>query len=282
MKSVRNLGKFSCKLDGDKNLPNLSFVLSNKVIPEIEKHSRDYTINYFAQLPRGFWDYKKNQVEFLEWLGPRLGFNELNNWYKVTSLNIRQNGGSNLLAKFGNSPSKLLSSVYPKHKWNLSRFETVPMGFWNKKSNQKEFMDCLGKQLGFVELEDWYQITQKVLCENGGAGLLAKYERSPSLLLRSVYEGHRWLLWRFKNVARGIWNQIEPSQRVELTLWLEKQLHIKEKDDWYRVSLIQIEAVISLELFEHYPLQKLLQEAYPNYQWDLSRLHCSKEKQLFK
>ena len=77
--------------------------------------------------------------------------------------------------KYGGSPSKLVMAVYDTHQWKQSRFNTQP-GYWNNKNNQRNFMDWLGNQLGFKEMDDWYGVTIKQIHENGGVTLLANME----------------------------------------------------------------------------------------------------------
>jgi len=48
----------------------------------------------------------------------------MNSWYKVTRNDIIQKGGSGLLNKYGNSPSKLIQTVYPEHDWKMEKFNT--------------------------------------------------------------------------------------------------------------------------------------------------------------
>ena len=56
------------------------------------------------------------------------------------------------------------------------------------RENQRNFLDEFGKQLGFKQMNDWYNITSKKIIENGGSGLLNKYGNSPSKLIMSIYE----------------------------------------------------------------------------------------------
>ena len=45
------------------------------------------------------------------------------------------------------------------------------------------FMDWLGEELGFKEMEDWYRISKKDITQKGGVSLLNKYGCSPSKLV---------------------------------------------------------------------------------------------------
>ncbi len=52
-------------------------------------------------------------------------------------------------------------------------------------TNQRDFLDRIGKELNVND--GWYTITAKTLRDHGAAGLLKKYNDSPSKLLQTVY-----------------------------------------------------------------------------------------------
>lgn len=96
-------------------------------------------------------------------------------------------------------------------------------------SAQREFLDRLGGSLGFREPKDWYRLTVEDLRKHGGAGLLSKYDGSPSLLVRSVYPDHEWNLCQFVVVPKVHWNRAFMER-------LGKKLGFKEMKDWYRLT----------------------------------------------
>ena len=71
-------------------------------------------------VPTGFWNIKENQKRFMDWLGKKLKFTRLDDWYKITVRDLTRNGGRSLLTKYGDSPSRLrklgkkLSSQAPR------------------------------------------------------------------------------------------------------------------------------------------------------------------------
>ena len=180
--------------NGGKGL--LDYVFGGSVSNALETIYPDH--NWMAwrlgRVPNSFWEDENNQISFMNWLGSFLGFNKMEDWYTITTNDISQNGGSTLLHdKFKGSPSLLVSSVYPEHKWLIHQFSQVPKGHWDNPTNQRSFMDWLGVKLGFNKMEDWYKITADDTSQNGGSGLLSKFNNSPSLLVSSVYPEHKWL-----------------------------------------------------------------------------------------
>jgi len=95
--------------------------------------------------------------------------------------------GASLLKMHGNSPSRLIQSLFPEHKWLNSHFTTkLPSGFWHKKQNQRDFLDKLEIDLGLKGKHDWINVTKKHFLEKGGGTLLKKYGNSPSKVVQSV------------------------------------------------------------------------------------------------
>ncbi len=73
-----------------------------------------------------------------------------------------------------------------KYKWDYSKFKHVPNGHWTNISNQRHFLDELASKLD-IKVESWSKQTTTTIIENGGSGLLAKYNGSLTSLLTAVY-----------------------------------------------------------------------------------------------
>lgn len=320
--------------------------------------SRQSQLKSPKKVANGYWDIKENQRNFLDGLGKQLGFKRMEDWHNVSANSIRQHGGGTLLTKFGDSPSKCIISIYSNHVWNQSNFSTTLSGYWNNQNNRRDFMDWLGQQLGFKQMDDWrhltvkqivshgghsvlqmysspfelvtstygsyswhvvqektsghlgnlnksseagisikknetsemrflnwlgsqlgfkqmndwYNITVNQIIENGGMKFLSKYEKSPAKLVMSVYNKHQWNKSNFNSrLPQRYWKNKE--NRISIMKNLESELKISDPDDWYRVSFSQINQVHKhMGLFQHYSLENLLQEVYPDHQW--------KEKEL--
>jgi len=127
------------------------------------------------------------------------------------------NGGAGLLKKYGGSPTKLLQAVFPNIKFKL---QTVPKGTWDSMEYQQKFMDDIGEQLGFKELDDYHYITSKELTKRGGSALLRRYGGSPSKLVRAVYPHFNWISENF-NTPRG--RQRKLVEKVEVVTSSSKE-----------------------------------------------------------
>jgi len=218
-------------------------------------------------------ELRNSQRFMLERLGEKMGFQKLDDWYKVSSKDLEQNGAQLITALYGSLP-KLLETIYPQHNWISWKFNKVPNGYWNNQENRKKYVDWLGNQLRINKMDDWYGVTSFDFKKNGGSALVCGIYGSPFRLLQEVYPEHQWKVWKFNQVPNGTWNHLQQSQRIELVKSLAKELSIKNLTDWYRVSNKHLSQFVSLGLFSKYPLDSLLPEAYPDYNWDIQRLQA--------
>jgi hypothetical protein len=156
-----------------------------------------------------------NTQDYLQSLGKYLGFVDFEDWYKVTKEDFQRNGGSRFLAKYGDSPSRLVRDNFRSTTWFLWKFNKVPNGFWNKDT-EREFFDWLGKELRYKNLDDWYTITKEEIHTHGGRGLLNRYGSSPWRAICANFPSKRWLPWKFSTVCKGFWEDL--NNQVDLII----------------------------------------------------------------
>src|SRR5689334_11764989 len=103
----------------------------------------------------------------------------------------------------------------------------VPSRFWTEGTNHRAFFNWLGKQLGYKELDDWYNVTTEIILKHGGLSLLREYyNNSLSQALQTLYPEHNWLPWRFWQAPKGCWeNKRNQKQFFD---WLGEQLSYKQ------------------------------------------------------
>jgi len=240
-----------------------------------------------------------NQKKLIQALGEKIGvrynsdsgkFENLENWYRVNSSFISQNGGGGLFAIYKNNLSDILMKIYPDFEWDPLQFIKAPQNYWDSAAHQKLFMDELGVKLGIFpphvekdgvksiltskeNMEKWYKVSSKAILENGGGGLLARYKSSRSNILRSVYPDFDWDPLKFLQVPRNHWADFE-NQKVFVENLREK-LKIKEGeiDPWYNVTYKTVVANGGgglLTLYDgRFPV--LLQKVYPELKFDMWR-----------
>ena len=69
--------------------------------------------------------------------------------------------------------------------------------------NHRIYARYLGEKLGYEKMEDWYKISKKDICKNGGSGLLSGYYAStPSKFVMEMFPDYEWLPWKFTRMPQ--------------------------------------------------------------------------------
>ncbi len=221
----------------------------------------------FRQVSAAFWDDPRNRRRYLDWLGEKLGFKSPEDWYGIDTKLIKKNYGSSLLTKYGGSPSAIVMSYMPEYSWQEWRFRKPPDFFWADPRNRRRYLDWLGEELGFNEPEDWYALSNEILLQNHGVGMVRYFNGSPSALLAASMPDYDWLEWRFTHVPNRFWS--ERRNRVRYLDWLGEQLGFKRLEDWYQVTKKDIANHHGLGLLLRFGSSKiaLLKDYRPEYDW---------------
>lgn len=160
----------------------------------------------FEHVPVGYWQNTVNRFQYLNWLANELDLKNWEDWYSINGHHIRENGGSGLLLSEHNSPTLLITSVYPQYPWQVWRFQTVPHCYWDDKVNQFEYVKWLAREFNVQATDDWYQLTYNQISAKGGTRLLFKYNNSPMLLINAHSECLTTKLQQY-NFQAGFWTR---------------------------------------------------------------------------
>jgi hypothetical protein len=149
----------------------------------------------------------------------------------------------------------MISSRINQNRYSLQRLISTPAREyesgakdWNDVANQQKFMDWVSKQLNITEMSDWYKILRKVRNYNlshlinsqqdfvkiGANSILTNFDNSPFHCLSSVYPDYNWLPWKFTQVPKNYWENV--NNQKKFIDWAATQLNIKEMSDWYKVT----------------------------------------------
>jgi very-short-patch-repair endonuclease len=222
----------------------------------------------FNKTPQGYWDNKENQRKFMDWLGKKLSYETMEDWYKLNIDIIRDHNVGGLLSKYSSSHIALLISVYPEYKWLEWKFKYTSNQFWHDTDNHKEYAAWLMDELKYTKIEDWYNVTQNIIKNNYGSGMLEYYQGSPIQFLRAVYPNHEWLEWKFGMSSNGFWQDTDNHKTY--AEWLGKELKYTELEHWYNITHNIIHnncgGGLLAGYYEDSPIQ-FLRAVYPNHEW---------------
>lgn len=190
----------------------------------------------YGRVPNGFWDYRENRVQYLDWLGVQCGFVEIQDWYVVRKSHFVTNRGGGMLHNcYRDSVVSAMQDYRPEFDWSPWKFCSVPQGFWKDKERRLAYMKWLGAQLGYSAHADWYDITKQSFKDHYGAGLLQnQFGNSPQRAVFEYMPEYDWKPWLFRSVPQNFWH--DADRRLQFLHWLGQQLHFSSPVDWVRLS----------------------------------------------
>jgi len=148
--------------------------------------------------------------------------------------------------------------------------------FWRKKSNQREFLEEIGKKLGIKKAEDWYRIHPKQIANFGADNILQLYNNSFVSALINLFPEKRLQFWRFPKrllqsgftVPKSYWDD-QSLQRAFFDHVMDKELRLRNMDDWYNVNPDSLNSFAKKLIQAHHQssFQRALTKIYPEYGW---------------
>ena len=253
--------------------------LLSEVFPEKEWNKAEMR----SKLPNNFWKSKENRRKVLENFFQKYekeyNIKSITDWINIPLIKYKDKAGVVIKLIYKGSTFRALSELFPEYEWNVWDKNKLPLNFWQSIDNQNTFMDSVYKQLNFTSFKDWYSLTQHQLISLGGRGLLSHYKGNVYHMLRNIYPNENW------NVFDSNWQKRGKVNLKYAILLLQKELNIRKKSDWYRVSRDQVIKTIGASFLVNGILYDILNEAHPDQRWSLSsfsnRLKKSAQRNLF-
>lgn len=124
-------------------------------------------MDWFASVPQGFWKEAKNQRSFFDSLASVLQIRNPDDWTKVTSKLVLQNGGAFLHTYFKGSVPNALKELYPETNWSKI-FYKPRRNFFTSIENQISFLTHLSQKYELNSFRDWKKVSLSLIRSNGG------------------------------------------------------------------------------------------------------------------
>ena len=200
-------------------------------------------------VPNGFWDDNQNLIKFRDYIAKKEEYKSEDDWYRITSSIIRDHGGSGLIvSKYNGQTIKFMEAMFPNYNWLPWKFIVHLQNFWemvedvNEKPTRKyvlKYLKWIHNKMGWTSDADYYKLTQNILLDNYGGGLLNNYSHSVLRLLSDNIdppsEDEEWYPWLLGGSApNNFWD--EYSNRKKYANWLYKRLKFTRLEDWYNVT----------------------------------------------
>lgn len=149
----------------------------------------------FSEASNLFWKDDQNVKDYMEWLGKKIEFNKMEDWYQIRCVHFFNNKGRSLLIRFGSSPFKVVTHVFKDHPWEHFRFHRLPKNSKKIKEEALSIVKSAEYDLKITTPEDWYRISKLQLREVLGETLVKKVIEKPDdllLHLQSIYPHNSW------------------------------------------------------------------------------------------
>ena len=225
----------------------------------------------FVQAPQGYWNKKENRLKWCEDFRKHKNIQELDEFYKYKLSDWEEFPGR-CIAYYGDSLIAMLKELYPEHTWYEWRFTgQVTKHYWtdrlgkpNTENIRLWFTIEIVNKYNWKPYEDLYNLTQHIIRENYGGGLLAHViNGSPMKLLELLYPDHEWLFWKFVSAPNSAWSNPNNVKRYIVT-----EFNIQEEEDLYKYMISDFPSSISQQFTDMF---QLCQNLYPSYNWDKNR-----------
>ena len=230
------------------------------------------------RIPLSIWKKQTRVNQYLDWLGKRLQFETLSDWYSLTTKDILSNHGDGLYRCYL-SIYKILLIRFPNEKVLVWKISKVPSSTWEDKNIHKSYIKFLAQQLGFKEKTDWYSITLNQFNKYGGRTILKQYETLIDCL-RTNLPSLNLLPWKFKKSGREFWSKYE--NRKWFVSWMINEIGIKNKYDYYSISerhFLEYGGITALGYHEDSPAKCII-ELFPELYLDFAEFDKTSKGQL--
>lgn len=220
-------------------------------------------------VPPGYWDYRTNRDRYMRWLGQRLRFRKLEDWYRVTTRDFLGNHGAGLLAtRWNSSVTTAVKETFPRHEWLEWLFRQAPRSFWHDPQNHRRYMDWLARQLGICRPDDWYSVTNQDFVDHQGEAFLIQYRSTISAAIMAYLPDYPWKEWLFSSTPKGFWKQRKNRRRY--MTWLGEQLGYRRPDDWYSVTGNSFYTHAGIQFLKFYNSSPIaaVKEFFPRRRWN--------------
>eukprot|EP01128_Nolandella_sp_AFSM9_P010607 TRINITY_DN7365_c0_g1_i1.p1 TRINITY_DN7365_c0_g1~~TRINITY_DN7365_c0_g1_i1.p1 ORF type:complete len:309 (+),score=42.29 TRINITY_DN7365_c0_g1_i1:27-953(+) len=151
----------------------------------------------------------------------------------------------------------------PPPPTTTSRYEA--RGKWADATARRRSLEQLGALQGYESMEDWYNVTSRILREHSPT-LFHQYSSSPIKLLRATFPEKDWVPHKFPRTPKGYWNDLKNQEAFLKDLG--DSLSVNFPKGWYQVTSETIQRYGGSGLLKRYGTRyNLLRAVYPDIEW---------------
>lgn len=155
--------------------------------------------------PYQFWNEMSNHRRYFDWLGKKLGFNKMSDWYGLTTSQLKSNFGSTLLTHYRGQIKTAIICSFPEFHFEMAKFDRLPSIFFTDESYLKRYVEDIGRHLNIKNIQDWYYVKHSDLSRLDSKNVISSNGGLPDLI-RRLYPDANLLPWGFQHIHyQGFW-----------------------------------------------------------------------------
>eukprot|EP00026_Physarum_polycephalum_P002957 Phypoly_transcript_02966.p1 GENE.Phypoly_transcript_02966~~Phypoly_transcript_02966.p1 ORF type:complete len:695 (+),score=87.59 Phypoly_transcript_02966:171-2087(+) len=233
----------------------------------------------FSLKPMGYWSYMNNRKEFFDSYARENNFDPLipSNWYKLPSLNVfKARKGARFLQVYGGNIRKALEHVYPNIGLESSNYTVMPDGYWDHKTNLRNFFISYARDNNFDPLvaENWYsQSKTMILSRKGQSSVLNRYNGSMTDALLDLFPEIGLEKAKFRRNNLNYWADVKRRRAFFDEFASENNFDPLIANNWYNVTLSQLSAKKFFGAVLHYyrGFRDAIKEIYPDVNIEIAK-----------
>lgn len=215
---------------------------------------------------RLYWNDLNNQKKKLEQIGTELGVKELDDWYKVSRAQLLKLVPF-IDAKYKGKVFSALKKIYPDHNWDSSKFSRAFINFWNDVAHQKKKLEEVGRELGVVNLDDWYRISRSRVCKMV-TFISSHYKHDLFSALKTIYPDHSWNPLHFTKIPYTFWRTTDEQFVKNILHPMMDKYSIRHLKDWASIHPKDRKVFQKLAYSGFGSERRMLNKLFPEMIWE--------------
>tara|TARA_B100000035_G_scaffold285668_1_gene269411 strand:+ start:4310 stop:5911 length:1602 start_codon:yes stop_codon:yes gene_type:complete len=186
----------------------------------------------FKKIDKNYWENFENHKKAATWLGEKLRYKNMNDWYKITNKNFKNNGLNELLKNYYNHSSIIfVKKIFQEKVWFEPKFNRTTNNYWTNYNNRIEGILYYLKENNITNI---YDINGIDIGNSYLSGLCSKYYSGKyANMFIELLPDKNLLPWKFN--MNNCWN--DDNICKSYLKWLGEILGYNVEEDWYNINL---------------------------------------------
>ena len=243
----------------------------------LEANYPESSLHDFNKYPKNYWSSIDHQKEFFKEKERELNFSSKKEWNKISKNEFNKLGGRKILNNYKNYID-MLETIYPDENWTITEFPTYPKLYFEDNENLMSLFKQVENDFKINNPKDWLSITPTEFATSKNSKLLLKQFSNLFEIVSHFYPEEDWheMIYEYiieKNtIPLNYFKKNLNNQKTFFQKLGERELNIKELDDWYSITVSEIKAFYGGEILlnKHLSFFRILLNLFPEKHWDYS------------